>query len=457
MLAAGVILTSLFLFPQPTLAFDPEYLLSDSDLENSYSLSLDQIQAYLDRGYLGDYEAVDYYGVERPAAEIIRNAALEHDISPKFLLVLIQKEQSLVEDDSPTQSQLDWAAGYAVCDSCSKDDPAIQRWKGFGKQVNAAAAQFRQGYLTDIEIIGVTYGKYGPGIPVEIDGETIVPQNAATAAMYAYTPHFHGNENFVDIWTRWFGLDYPTGSLLRAEGTPGVYLIEYGAKRPITSWSALVTRFNPNNIIEVAPYVLDNYSVGQEIGFPNYSLLQDEDGAVYLLVDDTLRPIDSIETFNKIGFMEDQIVAISNEDVEGYEIGTTITAATADPAGKVLKTASGTLFYAQDGVRHLIPDTAVYEARFAGTAIVDAAPGEIEQYKEGDALGLPDGYLVKSVEDPTVYVVSEGKLRSIPSEGVFLSYGWSWDRIVTVEEKSLKLHETGEAIPDVSGLTIASQ
>ncbi|MEN9378840.1 MAG: hypothetical protein RJB15_518, partial [Pseudomonadota bacterium] len=55
----------------------------------------------------------------------------------------LQKEQSLVTDDTPTQKQLDWAAGYGVCDACSMNDPSLQRFRGFAIQTRRAAGIMR--------------------------------------------------------------------------------------------------------------------------------------------------------------------------------------------------------------------------------------------------------------------------------------------------------------------------
>jgi len=185
--------------PINALAFDfnPNYILSDSELHDSFSMDLNQIQHFLSRGYLENYVTEDWQGNLKYASDIIWRAAQNNRINPKFLLVLLQKEQSLVEDNTPTDRQLDWATGYAVCDNCSKSDPAIQRWKGFGKQVNSAAMQFSDGYMADIEAVGSTQGIYGPDIPVIIDNQVLVPENAATASMYAYTPHIQGNQNLL--------------------------------------------------------------------------------------------------------------------------------------------------------------------------------------------------------------------------------------------------------------------
>lgn len=441
------ILMGIIAIPSHVFAFNPNYLISDDELTDSFALDRNQIQNFLNKGFLGNYVTEDHEGIRRSATDIILQTAQNVGISPKFLLVLIQKEQSLVEDDDPTQRQLDWAAGYAVCDICATTDENIQRWKGFGKQVNSSALQFIEGYLVDIDQRGTTQGKYGPGVPIEIDDQTVTPANAATAAMYAYTPHIHGNENFVAIWNDWFQTLHPTGTLLQVAGDSGVWLIEYGYKRPIRSMSALLSRFNSDLIVTVSQTQLDNYPDGRPIDFPNYSLLQDEDGHIYLLVDDALRHIDSMETFRSIGFSTDEVVNILNEDVSSFETGDPITKSSLYPQGNLLELESnGAVFFIQDGFRHAILDQAIIDARFPNQIPQKVLPVVVEQFTEGKPLLMPDGFLVKSQEDPTVYVISEGKKRAIPSEEAFNAYGWSWTGIAVINEGALKLHPDGEEI-----------
>lgn len=431
------------LFPASTLAFNPNYIISDAELMDADAMNRDQIQAFLERGTLAEYRTEDWEGRTRDAADIIWRAAQQNGINPRFLLVLLQKEQSLVEDPDPTQKQYDWATGYGVCDSCSMSDTGIARWQGFGKQVNSAAMQFIDGYMADIETYGVTAGKYGTNVTVTIDETEVTPYNAATAAMYAYTPHLHGNENFVKIWDAWFGKEYPTGTLLQAAGESGVWRIEHGYRRPITSQSALTSRYNKNLIVTVASTVLDQYPIGEDIALANYSLVKDEDGNIYLLVDDAMRRFESMEAFRSIGFSEAEIIDITSREVATYTEGSPITITTQDPSGRIVKTASGAMFLLRDGTRQQILDTAILNANFPNATVETASPGEIEQYKEGRFLKLPDGSLVRSIENPTVYVVADGKRRAIDSEQTFNDYGYAWDNIVFVNDDVLNLHKVG--------------
>ena len=432
------------LAPHHAQAFDPNYILSDAELRDAQAMDRNQIQAFLERGTLADYKTEDWEGKTRYASDIIWRAAQNHGINPRFLLVLLQKEQSLVEDDAPTQKQYDWATGYGVCDSCSMNDAGVARWQGFGKQVNSAALQFMEGYMADIEMYGVTASKYGPDVAVSIDGTTVTPYNAATAAMYAYTPHLHGNQNFVAIWDRWFGKEYPTGTLLQAAGDAGVWRIEHEYRRPITSQSALTSRYNKNLIITVTQTVLEQYPEGDPISLANYSLVRDESGNIYLLVDDVMRHVESMEAFRQTGFSEDELIDITAREVSRYPAGKPITTATQDPAGRVVKLATnGAMFLLKDGTRQAILDPAILNANFPGTAPEIAQPVEIEQYREGPFLKLPDGTLVRGYDDPTVYVIADGEKHAIDNEQTFTDYGYAWTNIIFVSDDVLALHTTG--------------
>lgn len=428
-------------------AFDPNFIISDEEILDENGMTLEEVEAFLSQGYLGEYETFDSQGTLRTAAEIIYKAAQDHGINPKFLLVLLQKEQSLVTDDDPTQKQLDWATGYAVCDDCSMEDPSLTRWKGFGKQVNSAALQFTEGYMTDIDLYGKTAGKYGPGITVTIDGTRVTPENAATAALYAYTPHLHGNENFAALWSSWFGKDYPNGTLMQASGEDGVWVMEGGYRRPITSAAALQSRFNSKLIVHVGKDVLSRFPIGKAISLPNYTLVKDESGAIYLLVNDSLRHIDSMEAFRAIGFSEDEIIEITNEEVANYDVGEDITLKTQDPQGRLLSLkGTGVIFYVENGTRHIVLDKSIMNARFPGATPTAVDAVVVEQYKESAPLLLPDGYLVKSPDNAAVYVIADGERRLIPSESVFMSFGYAWTNVKVIPEDVLTLHPLGEPL-----------
>lgn len=427
--------------------FNPHFLVSDSAMTNTQTMTLDEIQDFLERGGLADLVTEDHMGIKKTAAEIIYDAGKTFEINPQFLLVLLQREQSLVEDDNPTQKQLDWAMGYGICDDCSKNDPRLQKFKGFGKQVHEAAKRIRESYLTDLAERGTTISGIGPGNQTLIDTTIVEPVNAATSVLYTYTPHIHGNKNFVKIWERWFTKRYPNGSLLKNVENGNVWYIKFGKRRKIESMTALISRFNPNRIIPVQPEVLDAYEIGTDISYPNYSLLRTPNGAVHLLVDDTVRGIRSMEAFRKIGFNPDEIINVEEGALDGYETGELITVKTSNVKGALLTTSgSDTVYFVKDGKKAPIISPDIQRERFPYQTVKEKSAESLQQFTTDKPVKFPDGTLVAMNGDPDVYVIADGNRHLIPDEDTFLSYGWKWEQIVKTDREAVLLHPLGKQI-----------
>ena len=86
------------------------------------------------------------------AAEIIWQEAQKHQINPQVLLVLLQKEQSLITDNWPWLGQYARATGY----HCPDTAPCSPIAANFYKQIAGATWQFRR-YLDHIDEYWVYY------------------------------------------------------------------------------------------------------------------------------------------------------------------------------------------------------------------------------------------------------------------------------------------------------------
>ena len=263
--------------------FNKNRLIDDSLFTDTNSMSVAQIQAFLEsKGSLlanwrdnvtmrrpGD-NCIVHHPTNKTAAEIIYEAANNwgaqvydsngcairgkywsqpeysgyalKTVSPKVLLVTLQKEQSLITANGTYSSNPDSykkpaccssnayklarAMGYGVPDS----NPISEKYLGFYNQINWAAWQMRYNFERSAgntawdEVGYITYS--GPMIKgnfrrcsscsiqafdgyYPIDGQSIYMDNRATASLYYYTPHtypgYHGNYNFVQFYTDWFG------------------------------------------------------------------------------------------------------------------------------------------------------------------------------------------------------------------------------------------------------------
>lgn len=155
------------------------------------------------------------------AAQIIYEVAQSCGVNPKVLLVLLQKEQSLVTDDWPWPIQYRSATGYG----CPDTAPCDQEYYGFFNQVYAAARVYKYyakyphsfNYVANRD----NYIQYNPN--TDCGGSNVFIQNQATAGLYVYTPYqpnaaalnnlyetgddcsAYGNRNFWRMFSDWFG------------------------------------------------------------------------------------------------------------------------------------------------------------------------------------------------------------------------------------------------------------
>lgn len=154
------------------------------------------------------------------AASIIQRVAVTCGISPRTLLVLLEKEQGLVTRTSPTDSIYRKATGYGCPDTASCD----ANFYGFFNQVYNAAWMFKKYQARPDR--GYVAGQWNTvqWHPSAACGTSqVYIQNQATAGLYIYTPYrpngaalsnmygsgdscsSYGNRNFWRIFTDWFG------------------------------------------------------------------------------------------------------------------------------------------------------------------------------------------------------------------------------------------------------------
>ena len=199
------------------------------------------------------------YGADVTAGTVIYSAAQAYGLNPQVILTTLEKEQSLVRgsagcsslryvgamgNDCPDSGppggynysgfelySLNGTAVTSVSGTCVNKDTSV----GFSKQVIWATWKLKfwkersEGHTSwavvkpgwdnsdDIPLCynyDMTQGYLArcPGGPVvyyegfkTVDGTTVHLDNGATAALYIYTPHFHGNQLFVSIFEGWFG------------------------------------------------------------------------------------------------------------------------------------------------------------------------------------------------------------------------------------------------------------
>jgi D-alanyl-D-alanine endopeptidase (penicillin-binding protein 7) len=429
--------------PNSSAAFNPHFLISDEEMQNYTGMTEGDIQAFLDdhKAYISRLQTPDKDGVVKSTAKIIQEAAQTYRINPKYLLVKLQKEQSLITEDNPTQKQLDWATGYGICDACSMDDPKLQKYRGLGNQIDSAAGIMRWYY----DNAPLQSWIKRSNTPYNIDGQTIVPVSMATAFLYTYTPHIQGNQNFWKLWQKWFDQVFPDGTLAKSATNNTIYLIQDGKKRAFTSMSALSTRFNPNLVITVPETELVRYTTLEPITLPNYSILKQGEN-YYLLDFDVLHPFANSEVVRKLGYNPDEIVDVQPSELTGFTTGSVITTETTAPAGELVRIKeTKQLYFIKDGVSHNLMHDSIAKTQFPGLTETVKEISYLQKFTSGDPILFQDGTLIQIKGFPEVYVIEHGQKRHITYEA-FMGWGLSFKNLIVIDEMTGIYHPTGQSI-----------
>lgn len=172
-------------------------------------------------GYGADAYCSAIGGGNKSAAQIIKDVSQSCGIGSKVLLVLLQKEQSLVTDDWPWPSQYQKATGFA----CPDTAPCDSQYAGFFNQVYRAARQYK---VYRANPASYRYKarqnnaiQFNPN--AGCGSSNVYIANDATAGLYIYTPYqpnqaalnnmygtgdgcsAYGNRNFWRMYNDWFG------------------------------------------------------------------------------------------------------------------------------------------------------------------------------------------------------------------------------------------------------------
>ncbi len=206
----------------PTLnTFDPNRVVCNNWFVTNHAASANEIQAMLNAAGT-DLARYTDASTGLAASQIIANAIAAYPVNgqyyfnPQLLLVKMETESSTIwgrnrtalDSPVPLKGQVvgtlaDWILFYGWPDDPNRVDLTK---KGFANQVQNAVRILTTDFADLIQDgVGRNGWNVGVAYPRAIDEITVTPANAATAALYIYTPHvYNDKKNIFAIWQQHF-------------------------------------------------------------------------------------------------------------------------------------------------------------------------------------------------------------------------------------------------------------
>jgi hypothetical protein len=470
--------------PDPT--FNPSLLISDSQFSDTKSFSgPDAIQKFLDSKHSvlantsADFlamlkEPADKTvkeGLEDPhpnaskvrtAAELIWDAAQSSGLNPQVILVTLNKEQSLITGDFSAdrlQRALDFALGFGCPDGGGCGDV----YKGFYHQLFGGLDETGSRYLGATKSLMrsfTTPGGRGPlynGAPAQI-GQTIIIANtlggydgveaqqsvtignAATAALYRYTPHvFNGNYNFYRFFKEWFG--YANGTLLKTKGDKNLYIIQDGDLYIVPPLVAQIRGLIAISAKSVSSKEIKSFNPTKPYGLADDTIIKVND-KFFVFEANVMHPAsDFVIAQRKLNAATATVV--SESDAKVFKEGPALTPS----EGSVLRGQKNAAVYlVENGVLKLFSPL-TFAQRNAAKTLQIIPDAELDSFpKDGNVAPL-SGTIMKSSSSPTVYLLENGSKYGLTAD-LFKNRGLSFKDIIVLSDAELAAFPTASlAIP----------
>jgi LysM repeat protein len=397
----------------PGSAFDPGLIISDSVFFDFGSMSVADIQQFLDsrvvdcRSTDPAIDCLKSIKTEIPdspastsievgpcsaipanpaasAAEVIYAVAVACGINPKVLITKLQKEQGLVTSTKPTSYMYRAAMGFG----CPDSDPGIcgQVYVGLFNQLYRAAKQLRwygnpEGSFTYWKPGRTVSMRYNP--KSSCGTKSFELKNQATANLYYYTPYTpnqaaldnlygsgdscsaYGNRNFWRYYHDWFGSPIGGGYLLQAAGTETFLIVN--DKKFLVSDSRLLAALRPLGPIgEISSAYLESFTTSGEAT----QLVSDSDsGAKFLLVDGIRYSVADCQIAAQFGANCDVTIALSSLQLNTFVDGGALT--------RLVQTEDGNRYWIENASSRVVVDDLALQT--VGGQAISATPMTIEQ------------------------------------------------------------------------------
>lgn len=255
------------------------------------------------------------------------------------------------------------------------------------------------------------------------------------------------------------------GNLIASTGRPEVYVMQSGAKRHVTSRSAMIAcGFSFADVRRMSTARINAVDTGDPLSGPpcprlapaNGSLVQGYGSAVYVMRDGIKRLIPNDATFDGMAFHRGNVDTVGGSLLAGVPTGYPLASVLAD--GTLLKGAAGKVYVMSNGSKRLIGGNLVmsacgYDALAAYTLPqerLDKIPDTVPLVAPPCPRVLPgEGRLVKGDGTEAIYVMRGGLKRHVPDSATLEANKFLSANVDTYHQSIVATIPTGAALLSV--------
>ena len=247
-------------------------------------------------------------------------------------------------------------------------------------------------------------------------------------------------------------IKYSPDDALIKDATGNVYLAQNGKKRKFTSpqlFEHLNYKWGEIKENNEMSFYLD----GSDMVYRNGTLIADKNSEeMYLIKDKQRREITSEKLLAVLGYQKSKVLSITEDEINHFPVGKkmvypddTLISAENSPA----------IYIVRNGKKKIFTSAVLFEKLgYKWSGVIDVSEDEANNHPDDGNVLYPDGILIKSTDNPTVYLLESGKKRKITSGFLFEKLGYKWSEIISAHPDEMKEYSLGKILTYPDGTLI---
>ncbi|NOQ68167.1 hypothetical protein GQ568_01880, partial [Patescibacteria group bacterium] len=239
---------------------------------------------------------------------------------------------------------------------------------------------------------------------------------------------------------------YPDGTLVRREKENEIYLIKNKERKKIFSNSLMsVFGYEAEDVLSVTEDEFNHFPEGEMVKYPDNTLVKAENfPVIYLIENGKRKEFTSAVLFERSGYKWKDIISITKEEIKNYPLDGRVLY----PDGLLVRSTNNPAIYLlESGKKRMVTSAVLFEKlEYDWDDVVLLSPSEIGEYQIGKILTYPDGTLIKRKGYPAVYKIENGERKEFTSIALFEATNSKWSDVVELSREEFLAYSNGGSL-----------
>ncbi|MEA1936615.1 MAG: N-acetylmuramoyl-L-alanine amidase [Patescibacteria group bacterium] len=236
---------------------------------------------------------------------------------------------------------------------------------------------------------------------------------------------------------------YRDGTLIANGNSAEMYLIKDKQRREITSEKLLaVLGYQKSKVLSITEDEINHFPVGKKMVYPDDTLISAENSpAIYLVKNGKKKTITSAVLFEELGYEWSDVISISEDEANNHPNNGNVLY----PDGILIKsTDNPTVYLLESGKKRKITSGILFEKLgYKWSETISAHPDEMKEYSLGKILTYPDGTLIRRDGFPVVFKIENGQRKEFTSLTLFEATNSKWSDVIILSGEEFLAYPNG--------------